>query len=65
MEFPPWVYEMLAAVDHYEEVHPFTGDPALCFYRILCKVPKSDMTIARSIAAYIRETNEPKESPRD
>jgi hypothetical protein len=58
MELPAWVYEMVIAVEWYEEVHPAVEDRGMCLRDVLLKVPGKQREIARALAAYIREVKE-------
>lgn len=48
---PPYVYDLIAAVQQWEDVH---GDTSMCFENVLCAVPKEELDRAAAIADYQR-----------
>jgi len=46
---PPYVYDLIAAVQKYEDEH---GDKSMCFDGVLAKVPTDEQHAARVLAAY-------------
>lgn len=49
---PPYVYDLIAAVQKWEDEH---GDTSMCFGHVLSTVPQQERDRAQAIAHYQRE----------
>lgn len=52
---PGWLLDLVAAVDHYEDVHPKVEDGDECFGKVLKAVPSEVVHEARGYARAKRE----------
>lgn len=52
---PPWVYDLIAAIDDYEQIHGDHDNGWPCLRDALGHVPEQELDRARAIAGYGRQ----------
>lgn len=56
---PGWVYDVIAAIDDYEQIHGEHDNGWPCLDTALALVPKRELDRARAIATYKRQQPAP------
>jgi hypothetical protein len=56
MSLPAWVYDLITAVDTYEDIHGPHKEGWPCFDKVLFAVPEPERRAARAIVAWRQES---------